>query len=74
MFEIVWSKNAGNELRKLPRNISKRIYKRVSELKEKPHSHARKIAGSSFYRIRLGSYRVVFTIVKDKLAILVLTS
>ncbi|PIN99936.1 type II toxin-antitoxin system RelE/ParE family toxin [archaeon CG10_big_fil_rev_8_21_14_0_10_43_11] len=72
MFEIVWSDNAANNLRKLPRNISKRVYKKVDELKENPYSNAKKLAGTSFYRVRVGDYRVIFTIIKDKLAILIL--
>ncbi len=72
MFNIVWSHNARNDLRKLPRNISKRIYRKVGELQDNPYSSAKKLAGTSFYRVRVGNYRIIFTIIKDKLAVLVL--
>lgn len=72
MFKIIWSKNASDDLKKLPRNISKRIYKKVWELSNNPFRSSKKVGGEPFYKFRVGNYRIFFTIMKNKISILIL--
>lgn len=72
-FQIIWSESAANELKKLDRTVSKRIFKKVSQLCENPyHFDVTKMVGDPYFRLRVGDYRVIFDIQNDILRILVL--
>ncbi len=58
------------ELRKLPGQVIARIVQAVGRLAEDPHPPgSTKLAGSDAYRIRVGDYRVIYTIFPDTLVI-----
>ena len=63
-FEIEWKRSAAKELRKLPKEVMTRIVAAVEALAANPHpANARKLAGSEHtYRIREGSYRVIYEV------------
>ena len=71
MLEILWEERAIGELEKLETPISKRIIKKVNELAENPHiKDIKKLKGMDGFRLRVGDYRVLFKIEKDKIHIL----
>jgi mRNA interferase RelE/StbE len=50
-FQIIWSDSAANELKKLDRSVSKRIFNKVSELCENPyHFDVIKMVGDPYFR------------------------
>ncbi len=63
-FEIEWKRSAAKELRKLPKDMMPRIIAAVEGLAADPHPvGARKLEGSEHtYRIREGSYRVIYEV------------
>lgn len=65
-YKIEWKKSAIKELKNLPKEIVPRIVKAVSELSSRPFPDGvKKLSGSEHtYRIRIGSYRVVYTVTK----------
>ena len=70
-FEIIWSKNASKEIEKLEKIIAGRIFKKISELKENPYSKDLiKLKSEEGFRLRIGDYRVILTIEKNKILIL----
>ncbi|AAM03503.1 TPA: type II toxin-antitoxin system RelE/ParE family toxin [Methanosarcina acetivorans] len=71
-FQIVWSKPAAEQLRKLDRPLAKRIFRKVSELQEDPFRYVTKLVGSPNYRLRIGDYGVILEIQGSLLVILVL--
>jgi mRNA interferase RelE/StbE len=72
-FQIIWSNSAAKELKKLDRTVSKRIFKKVSQLSENPYNFdVIKMVGDPFFRLRVGDYRVIFDIQNDLLRILVI--
>lgn len=71
-YEIIWSKDAGKQLSKLDRTVSKRIFRAVDKLKEGPYRDLREIVGTSWYRLRVGDYRVIVEIERGQLRVLVL--
>ncbi len=72
-FQIIWSESAADQLRKLDRIVSKRIFKKVSQLSENPYQFdVIKMTGSPYFRLRVGDFRVIFDIQNDILRILVL--
>jgi len=71
MYNIEWKEHALQNLEKLENSISKRIIKKVEELSENPFSKdIKKLKGSSDFRLRIGDYRIIFSIEKDILQIL----
>ena len=71
-FEIIWSDSAIRQLKKLDRPVVRRIFDKVSELRENPHRYVQKLVNSPYYRLRIGDYRVILDIKEDTLRILIL--
>jgi len=71
-FQIIWSESAADELRKMERTVSKRIFKKVSQLSENPFHNVAKLVGVPYFRLRVGDYRIIFDIQKNKLQVLII--
>jgi mRNA interferase RelE/StbE len=70
-YKIEWKRSAARELRKLPREAVSRILQAVEELSADPYpTGVRKLVGSEqTYRIRVGDYRVVYSVFSSTLVI-----
>ena len=76
MYELQYSKTAIKKLRKIPKNLVKRIQQKLLEIAKNPskdHPNAKKLVGRDGYRLRVGDWRVIYEIDNDKIVILVLT-
>ncbi|HSP61637.1 MAG TPA: type II toxin-antitoxin system RelE/ParE family toxin [Pyrinomonadaceae bacterium] len=65
-YRIEWKRSAIKELKALPKEVVSTISQAVGKLSMNPYPHGvKKLSGSEHtYRIRQGSYRVVFTVTK----------
>jgi mRNA interferase RelE/StbE len=65
-YNIEWKKSAISELRNLPKEIVPRIVSEVGALSSNPFPNGvKKLRGADHtYRIRIGSYRVVYTVTR----------
>ncbi|HLC22291.1 MAG TPA: type II toxin-antitoxin system RelE/ParE family toxin [Candidatus Nanoarchaeia archaeon] len=73
MYDIVYSPKALKALEKLDKNIQERIINAVERLRIRPESYdIKKLVGMTGYRFRVGDYRVLIDIYKNRLLILVL--
>ena len=71
MFYIEWKEDAIRNLHKFPSITAKRIFSKVDDLKKDPFlKDIKRLKGSNTYRLRVGDYRVLFEIFKDKIIIL----
>jgi len=63
-YSIQWKRSAAKELSKLPKEMILRIVSAVERLADDPFpSGARKLTGAEHsYRIRVGSYRVIYDV------------
>jgi mRNA interferase RelE/StbE len=70
-YRIEWKQSARKELRKLAKTVIPKILKVVAALAENPHPKgSKKLRGSEYtYRIRVGDYRVVYSIFSNLLVI-----
>jgi mRNA interferase RelE/StbE len=69
--KIVWDTKAFSELQKLDGSVSRRIAKKVGELSSNPFSQdVKKIRGSSDFRLRIGDYRILFSVSPETIKIL----
>ena len=72
-YTIELAPKAARQFRKLPAHARKRLARHIDALAENPRpSGAKKLAGGGqLYRMRVGDYRLVYTIRDDVLLILV---
>ena len=70
-FEIRWKTSAKKELKKLEPSVIEKIITAVEKLLETPYPQGvRKIQGAEHtYRIRIGDYRVIYSIYANVLLI-----
>jgi mRNA interferase RelE/StbE len=62
-FKIIWDEKAHSSVEKFESSISRRILKKVDELSENTFSKdIKKLKGSDDFRLRVGDYRVIFSI------------
>ena len=67
MVSIIWDSKAREFLRKLPRDISKRIFKKVDiEIKNNVERYLKTLVNIKGYKIRVGDYRMFVDYYKDK--------
>jgi len=73
MYELVYSPAALKQLEKLEKNIKERIIVALERLRIRPEScDIKKLVGMPGYRFRVGDYRIIFDMEKDKILILIL--
>lgn len=75
MYTIEYSKDALKTLKRIPRNLTKRIEKKLALIAQNPyekHNNVKPLVGSSYYRLRVGDWRIIYEIQDGKLIILVL--
>ncbi len=71
-FHVIFSDLALKQLRKLDREIGQRIISALERIRIRPDAYVKKLVGDEGYRIRVGNYRVILDLDKEKLIILVL--
>ncbi len=72
-MKILFVKSAEKELLRLNKNLGQRIFQKISLLKNDPYGqNSQKLEGNKGYRIRIGDYRVVYTISNKNQTILII--
>jgi mRNA interferase RelE/StbE len=73
-YKLEISRTAEKQLKKLPRNDQLRVVKAILELQAEPFPKmSRKLTGyDDVFRIRVGRYRVLYSVAEKKLIIIVL--
>ena len=80
-YKIVVTESAAKELKRIPAKMQDRIFEKIEDLAEepKPHSHKKlknfDMPGSDqddYYRIRVGDYRVIYTIENEQITIFIM--
>jgi mRNA interferase RelE/StbE len=71
LYKVEWKRSAIKELKKFPQDAVLRILKAVEQLSGDPFPvGVRKLIGSEHtYRIRVGVYRIVYSVIKSALII-----
>ena len=70
-MKFIWPESARNELRAVERQIAIRILHALTEYGDSGSGDVRTLTGEwqGHFRIRVGDYRVIFTISKDEITI-----
>lgn len=71
MYKITFSKQSDKTLRRMPRNTAKNIAKKIKELIANPKRmrNVKKLTDHPGYRLRIGNWRVVYTINENEVLI-----
>lgn len=72
MYEILFSLSAKKQLQKLDKNIQRHIMKVLERIRIRPERFVRKLVGDPGYRLRMGDYRIIMDIDRDRILILVI--
>ena len=71
MYSVVYSDDAVKELKKLNKEIQKRIISTLERCRIRPRPHIKKLVGNPYFSLRIGDYRVILDIKEGKLLIFV---
>jgi mRNA interferase RelE/StbE len=71
-YEIIFSDKALKQLKKLERDVQERIIAALERIRIRPEKYVTKLVGDRAYKLRVGDYRVLMDIDKNKMMILVL--
>ncbi|PTL36052.1 type II toxin-antitoxin system mRNA interferase toxin, RelE/StbE family [Candidatus Methylomirabilis limnetica] len=73
-FSLVFKKSVAKDLQGIPKEDVSRLLKCFEVLAEDPHGKGcEKLSGQERYRLRQGSYRIVYEIQGDVLVVIVVT-
>lgn len=72
-FGIEFSAQAKKRGDKLPQDIKRRVIKALRALAQDPYPpQAHRLAGSDYYRMRVGDYRIIYEVQEERLLVLVI--
>ncbi len=71
-YTLIYSETALRDIKKLDPVVKKRIGKRLLTLESNPFSNSKKLTNfkPEVYRFRIGDYRAIFEVVKNKIYVL----
>jgi len=69
-FSIEWDEKVLDYIKKLPTNISKRIFKKIESIKNNPFHFLEHYEGE-YYKLRIGDYRALIDIDFEKKVLIV---
>jgi mRNA interferase RelE/StbE len=73
-WQVLVSRRAERVLRRLPRDVLSRIAAAIDELARDPYPHgSKKLTGHDLYRLRVGSWRIIYNVQDEELIVLILT-
>lgn len=73
MHKLIFDEEAIKFLDKLPKDISKRIFKKIQDTKENPHRYFIKLTNRQEYKLRVGDYRIIADINDSEITIYIIT-
>ena len=71
-YSIEIKKSAAKEIEKLPKTMMLRVLEKIKNLSSEPRSlGCKKLSGDEKYRIRVGNYRILYSVEDDILVVYV---
>lgn len=72
MYDVVFSELADKQFGKLDHALQERITSVLERIRIRPEAHIKKLVGEPHYSLRVGDYRILLSIDRGKLLILVI--
>jgi mRNA interferase RelE/StbE len=71
-YKVEFSKRVRKDFREIPEHDANRILSKIKALAEEPlPADSKKLKGEELFRIRLGNYRVIYSIEDEKMLVFV---
>ena len=71
-YRIIIDRGAGREMDKLPKDVQRRLWEAIDSLADEPRPpRVSRMEGADAYRIRVGAYRIVYSIQDQILLVLI---
>lgn len=71
-FTVIWTDKSRKNLDKLPKDVAARIIDAVESISDDPYPYIDRLAGSAWYKYRVGRFRVILDIKRKMLIIYVI--
>jgi Cytotoxic translational repressor of toxin-antitoxin stability system len=71
-YEVLFTDTSKKQFKTLEKEVQERIIKALERIRIRPEVHVKKLVCDPSYRLRVGEYRVILDIERDKLIILVI--
>jgi mRNA interferase RelE/StbE len=72
-YRLEYESGVLRSIERLPRKLQRRIIDKIGSLATDPRPHGCiKLTDQDAYRIRVGDYRIIYTILDDRLVVLVI--
>ncbi len=71
-YEVKWTDASLKQLEKLDKAVAKRIVEKTESISKDPFMFVKMLKGFNLYRLRVGDYRVIMSIERNKMIIFVL--
>jgi len=71
VYEIIFSDTALKQFGKLEKNFQKRISNSLERIKIRPENYIKRLVDEPYYSFRVGDYRLILDIQKDKMIIFI---
>jgi len=72
IYSLIYSEIAKKQIKKLEKNLQKRIILALERVRIRPYPHIKKLVGNPYFRLRVGNYRIILDIKENKLLIFVI--
>jgi mRNA interferase RelE/StbE len=70
-YTVIWTEKALKNLKPLPKKTAARIVAAVEKIRDGPLDHVQQLRGSPYFKLRVGSYRVILDVRKKVLIVYV---
>ena len=70
-YEVKWTESSVRTLEELDKVDSVRILEKIETVSETPFHYVKRLKGVPLYSLRIGKYRVIMSIERDRLVILI---
>ena len=71
-WQVIWSEKSLRQLERIDKKNAQKIYDAVLDCIEDPFRMVLRLIDSSFYRLRVGNYRVILDLQQSKMIIFVI--
>jgi len=72
VYDILFSDTSRKQFEKLEKSVQQRIINSLERIRIRPESFIKRLVGEPYYRLRVGDYRIILNIIKDKMIIFVI--
>lgn len=71
-WQVIWSVKSVKQLEKYDKKNAQHIFDTVLDCVDDPFTHVTRLTNSSFYRLRVGNYRIILDLQQSKVIIFVI--